>query len=62
MYKEQVGMCGKDNVMESESGKAWDNVDMVTDYGFHLRKAQESSEYNVDHKKHGWEGLDNSRK
>ena len=39
IYKEQVGMCGKDNVMESESGKAWDNADMVTDYGFHFRQA-----------------------
>ena len=50
-------MCRKDNVMESESRAVQENMD----YGFHFGKAQESSGYDVDCKKRGWEGLDNLR-
>ena len=51
---EQVGMCRKDNVMESESGKAQENADIVAEYGFCFEKAQESSGYDVGFKEHGW--------
>ena len=47
-------MCGKDNVMESESGKAQENVDIVAEYGFCFEKMQESSGYDVGFKEHGW--------
>ena len=47
-------MCGKDNAMEFKSEKVWENADIVADYGFHFRKAWESSGYNAGFKEHGW--------